>query len=332
MSEYAHRSERTPLILESSQTGITVSPDLTGLPVEETDGKLRNPVVGIIATVLLISWDHSKPKLYKISKFRRQFLPGLANSAIICTSIIALGQLIVYLSALREFSSGMLLGYLVTGLGISPVAIVQESIVLAYFSKGLRGKSMGLSLLLGKLGSWVASIIAVPLSSSDWGPTSPFAVSLILCLGSVLSAVTFTKLLRTSTTRAPLTLPRSVVRLKDTLSFGDLFWLYVLLCALCGALWFPFIHLSTLSIHTGDTFDSCCFRYQRNLWAAVLPKIVQNQHFSTALGIHKAIEMAGSTLSQTVLSGMVLRGYLGLGFALMLILASWISFLWAIVH
>lgn len=401
MSAEEHQSETTPLILHSSQTDIIVSPDTNVSSDGETNGELGSAVVGIIATGFLSFGCHFASHLLGplkaqimqnlqvsetvfaalLSSFQviNSITPligfvvprlGLAKSALICTSIIALGQLIVYLSALRELSSGMLLGYFVTGLGISPVAIVQESIILAHFGKGVRGKSMGLSLLLGKLGSWVASIIAVPLSSS-WGPNSPFDVSLGLCLGSVLSAVTFARLSHTSRTRAPLTSPRSVVRLKETILFGDQFWLYVLLCALCGALWFPFIHLSTdiLSTLFGSSakeasrvaslllftplfiyptlgyfldhyprhtsppvllsLGSLCtlatllilaaskvretfgqvgamtwFSIGRGsaplLLVAVLPKIVINEHFSTALGIHKAIEMAGSTVSQTV--------------------------------
>lgn len=51
----------------------------------------------------------------------------------------------------------MLLGYFVTGLGISPLAIVQESIVLGRAGKHARGKTMAVSLLAGKMVSQITS-------------------------------------------------------------------------------------------------------------------------------------------------------------------------------
>ncbi|KAG0150944.1 hypothetical protein CROQUDRAFT_37444, partial [Cronartium quercuum f. sp. fusiforme G11] len=283
---------------------------------------------------------------------------GLSRSALICTSTIALGQVIVYLSAISQFPSGLLLGYFITGIGISPVAIVQESIVLARSGSKYRGKSMALSLLIGKLGSGIASFIAVPLSDSGWGPNSPFAVSLVVSLCSVLSAMIFTRLehktIDNESESSPDFQQRSATKLKETVHFGDRFWVYVVLCAICGGLWFPLIHLSTrprpcsgthlvnLVRRSGLQLDEARPHTMHPTHASLswtLFSVITGRHFSTALGIHKSIEMAGSTISQTVLNrtnspsrSVILRGHLGLGITFLTILASWLSFLWAVIN
>lgn len=195
---------------------------------------------------------------------------GLPRCSLLCTATILLGQTIIFLSELRADVTGMVAGLFIAGAGISPVAVVQESILLEV-TKGGKSKSVAAGLLLGKFvsqsrpqpqdikvtaivqSSYLASVSAVPLSQSSLGPHSPFAISVLLSLLSFLAAVFFAfvyNLGRRSSSDpsdgGSENIPHGkVVSLGKTTAFGDEFWTYIALCTLSGGLWFPFIHLST---------------------------------------------------------------------------------------
>lgn len=78
----------------------------------------------------------------------------------------------------------MALGMFIFGLGISPINVVQETIIVRFFStKGL-GVSLALGLMAGKGASFVSAWTSFPLS--EWDPSAPFIVSTALALFSFL--------------------------------------------------------------------------------------------------------------------------------------------------
>ncbi|KZT54379.1 MFS general substrate transporter, partial [Calocera cornea HHB12733] len=217
---------------------------------------------------------------------------GTAWSSILATSLIFAGQLILLLGDALENVRLMALGLFVFGLGVSPLAVVQETIIVRFFSKHGLGISLALGLLAGKGASFVSAITSFPLSE-HFGPRAPFvlatllaafswAVNLVYLTSSAWFATRTGVQLERGEARAAarrahahaaaageLGLPgglgpgglragermseaevlRAVER-KRRVSFanvaklGDVFWAYVGINVLCGAIWAPFLHLS----------------------------------------------------------------------------------------
>src|ERR1700761_4145642 len=72
----------------------------------------------------------------------------------------------------------MVLGMFIFGLGISPLAVVQETIIVRFFNKHGLGVSLALGLVAGKGASFVSARISFPLS--EWNSHAPFIVSTLL--------------------------------------------------------------------------------------------------------------------------------------------------------
>jgi hypothetical protein len=78
----------------------------------------------------------------------------------------------------------MALGLFIFGLGVSPLAVVQESIIVRFFHSHGLGISMALGLVAGKTASFVAARTSYPLSQR-FGPHAPFVVATTLSAISV---------------------------------------------------------------------------------------------------------------------------------------------------
>ncbi|KZW02457.1 MFS general substrate transporter [Exidia glandulosa HHB12029] len=191
---------------------------------------------------------------------------GTAVSSIIATSIILLGQAILLAGELTSNVTAMAVGMFVFGLGISPLAVVQETIIVRFFAtKGL-GISLALGLVAGKGASFISARTSYPLSEA-YGPHAPFIVSTILatfsfCVNIIyVSAsswfargadVAFEPSKRLSLSGAHMTeaearrkvAEKRRIRLKDVTRLGDAFWAYMAINVLCGAIWSPFTHLA----------------------------------------------------------------------------------------
>lgn len=146
---------------------------------------------------------------------------GTPLASIIATSLIFGGQLLVLLSSGSGDGSGsvkgMAFGLWVFGLGVSPLAVVQEvslfdcvgvcavwdrrltacsyqppflfkTIIVRYFSNHGLGVSLALGLVAGKGASFVSSITSFPLSEK-YGSRGPFVVSSLLagCIGLAIN-------------------------------------------------------------------------------------------------------------------------------------------------
>ena len=199
---------------------------------------------------------------------------GTALSSIIATSLILLGQVILLLGVIAEEVVLMAVGLFVFGLGISPLAVIQESIIVRFFASHGLGVSLALGLIAGKGASFVSARVSYPLSGA-YGPHAPFVLSTLLALFSFSINLVYltcsawfargvgveldTHELEQERRRQKLTLgermtsaeaveivaAKKVVHFVDLKLFGDVFWLYIALNLLCGAIWSPFTHLAS---------------------------------------------------------------------------------------
>lgn len=67
----------------------------------------------------------------------------------------------------------MTFGLFIFGLGVSPLAVVQESIIVRFFKNHGLGLSLALGLVVGKASSFVAARTSYPLSEA-FGSRAPF--------------------------------------------------------------------------------------------------------------------------------------------------------------
>lgn len=73
----------------------------------------------------------------------------------------------------------MAFGMFVFGFGVSPLAVVQETIIVRFFKSHGLGISLALGLVAGKGASFVSARTSYPLSQ-HFGPHAPFYVSTAL--------------------------------------------------------------------------------------------------------------------------------------------------------
>lgn len=131
------------------------------------------------------------------------------------------------------------------------------------------GVSLAIGLIAGKGASFVSARISYPLSQ-QFGPHAPFVVATLLALFSfgvnLIYLWTSSWLAHNAGIQlepgeeaakdvlgARMTAHEAVnrvsekrkVRLRDMRRFGDVFWLYLGINVLCGAIWSPFTHLAS---------------------------------------------------------------------------------------
>lgn len=151
----------------------------------------------------------------------------------------------------------MVLGMFIFGLGISPLAVVQETIIVRYFKDHGLGLSLALGLVAGKFASFVSARISFPLS--QWNEHAPFFLSTFLAGFSFcvnLFYLWYSKRIDNALgveSDEPSVSERDAlhevtekrkVRIGDLLNMGDVFWLYIAINVFCGFIWTPFPHLA----------------------------------------------------------------------------------------
>ncbi|KAK4687724.1 hypothetical protein P7C73_g2380, partial [Tremellales sp. Uapishka_1] len=183
---------------------------------------------------------------------------GTAIASITASSIVLSGQAMMLLGRWIESVPVMTLGCFVFGLGISPLAVSQETIICRYFDKGL-GVSLALGLVAGKGASFLSSITSFPLSRID--PIAPFVVATLLAGLSFLINLVYLFSSKWLSRKAGLkpegsdplpvldvieeeVVEKRKVKISDLHRLGDPFWIYMGLNVLCGTIWSPFLHLS----------------------------------------------------------------------------------------
>ena len=95
------------------------------------------------------------------------------------------GQIFLLCGDIWEDIRLMALGLFVFGLGVSPLAVVQETIIVRFFKSHGLGLSMAFGLIAGKGASFLSARTSYPLTER-WGPRAPFYVATFLAALSVV--------------------------------------------------------------------------------------------------------------------------------------------------
>uniref|UniRef100_D8PPV1 Lysosomal dipeptide transporter MFSD1 n=1 Tax=Schizophyllum commune (strain H4-8 / FGSC 9210) TaxID=578458 RepID=D8PPV1_SCHCM len=201
---------------------------------------------------------------------------GTTATSIIATGIILVGQLILLLGHTIGSIRLMALGMFIFGIAVSPLAVVQETIIVRFFRSHGLGVSLALGLLAGKGASFLSARTAYPLSA-HFGPNAPFFVAAGLATFSFVVNLLYVAASRwlvdgacadleaadveeeakrrwsidiTEAQALEKVAAKKRVRLRSVVKLGDVFWAYVFLNVLCGSIWSPFVHLAANIIET----------------------------------------------------------------------------------
>jgi hypothetical protein len=187
------------------------------------------------------------------------------------------GQLCLLVGNLYGSVRIMALGMFIFGLGVSPLAVVQETIIVRFFKSHGLGVSLALGLVAGKGASFISARTSYPLAQ-HFGPHAPFYAAaglagfsfvinlvylsaskwLVKGAGAELEANEIeaeaqsqvAEHIRTGSIQSlseaealKEVAKKRTVNLRDITKLGDVFWAYIGLNILCGAIWAPFTHL-----------------------------------------------------------------------------------------
>ncbi|ORX33514.1 major facilitator superfamily domain-containing protein [Kockovaella imperatae] len=158
---------------------------------------------------------------------------GTAPSSIVTTGCVLLGQLILLLGVATSHLVLMSIGLFIFGLGLTPLMVVQETLLSHLSASHHLGFSLALGLVSGKSASFLSSIVSLPLADK-YGDTAPFIVAVALCIVSFVI-----NLIRLGGHH-----PARNVSWPGIDVFGDVYWVYIFLNLLAGSIWQPFLHLS----------------------------------------------------------------------------------------
>ncbi|KAJ7706150.1 major facilitator superfamily domain-containing protein [Mycena rosella] len=194
---------------------------------------------------------------------------GTTFTSILATGVVFLGTIFLLLGDIWGNVRLMAMGMFIFGLGVSPLAVVQETIIVRFFKKNL-GVPMAVGLLAGKGASFVSARTSYPLTER-FGPRAPFYVATFLAGMSVVINLAYIMASRWLIDGAGAELEaidineearrRSVinmseaqalekvaakrrVHLREITKLGDVFWAYIAVNILCGTIWAPFTHLA----------------------------------------------------------------------------------------
>ncbi|KAF5374758.1 hypothetical protein D9758_000272 [Tetrapyrgos nigripes] len=201
---------------------------------------------------------------------------GTTVTSILATGVILLGQVLLLFGEMLGSLRLMTLGLFVFGLAVSPLAVIQETIIVRFFKSHGLGVSLALGLLAGKGASFISARTSYPLTE-HFGTRAPFyvatglaALSFLVNLLYVVTSKWFvdgacaeleaSDIKDEARRRSVINMTESQalekvaekkrVNFRDIAKFGDVFWAYVGLNVLCGTIWAPFTHLSANLIET----------------------------------------------------------------------------------
>ena len=117
------------------------------------------------------------------------------------------------------------------------------------------GLAVALGLVVGKATSFVSSLTTVPLAlNTPLTYRTPFLVATSLTFFSVLLNVVFVIAFSRPSKSGTLTNAEAHIRAhravstKDIYAMSGVFWFYLVVCLLAGAVWIPFVQLSATII------------------------------------------------------------------------------------
>ncbi|RDB29567.1 60S ribosomal protein L15 [Hypsizygus marmoreus] len=195
---------------------------------------------------------------------------GTTLTSILATGVIFSGQLLLLIGDIWGDVRLMVLGLFVFGLGVSPLAVVQETMIVRFFKSHGLGVSMAFGLIAGKGASFMSASTSYPLTER-FGPRAPFYVATFLAGLSVVVNLVYVAASKWlvdgagAELEAPDIREEAHARLMSNISeaqalekvaakrrvnlpqitkLGDVFWAYIGLNILCGMIWSPFTHLA----------------------------------------------------------------------------------------
>jgi len=195
---------------------------------------------------------------------------GTTFTSILATGVILLGQICLLCGDICKNVGLMTVGLFIFGLGVSPLAVVQETIIVRFFKSHGLGVSMAFGLIAGKLTSFISARTSYPLTER-FGSHAPFFVSTFLALLSVLVNLVYVisskwlidgagaeleapDISEEARRRLAINLSEAQalkkvaekrkVYLRQIANLGDLFWAYLCLNFFYGMIWSPFSHLA----------------------------------------------------------------------------------------
>jgi hypothetical protein len=114
------------------------------------------------------------------------------------------------------------LGLFIFGLGLTPLSVVQESLLSTLAPHKHIGISLALGLVSGKSSSFISSLVSLPLADR-YGDVVPFGMAVGLC------AISFGgNAIRLSLLGKGISASRTV-KLGGLGELGDVYWVYILL-------------------------------------------------------------------------------------------------------
>ncbi|KAJ7487628.1 major facilitator superfamily domain-containing protein [Mycena galericulata] len=195
---------------------------------------------------------------------------GTTFTSIIATGVVFLGTSFLLLGDIWGDVRLMAAGLFIFGLGVSPLAVVQETIIVRFFKSHGLGVPMALGLVAGKGASFISARTSYPLTER-FGPRAPFYVATFLAGMSVVINLAYIGASRWLIDGAGAELEaidideearrRSIVNMSEAQALekvaakrrvhfgqitklGDVFWVYVAVNIFCGTIWSPFTHLA----------------------------------------------------------------------------------------
>ncbi|KAF7347810.1 Ribosomal protein L15 [Mycena venus] len=195
---------------------------------------------------------------------------GTTFTSILATGVVFLGTTFLLLGDIWGNVRLMAAGLFIFGLGVSPLAVVQETIIVRFFKAHGLGVSMAFGLVAGKGASFVSARTSYPLTER-FGPRAPFYVATFLAgmsvvinlvyiagsrwfvdeCGAELEAVDINEeaqrrsvINMTEAQALEKVAAKRRVHLREITKLGDVFWAYIAVNIFCGTIWAPFTHLS----------------------------------------------------------------------------------------
>ncbi|KAJ7225487.1 major facilitator superfamily domain-containing protein [Mycena pura] len=195
---------------------------------------------------------------------------GTTFTSVLATGVVFLGTLFLLLGDIWSNVRLMAAGLFIFGLGVSPLAVVQETIIVRFFKSHGLGVSMAFGLLAGKGASFVSARTSYPLTE-QFGTRAPFYVATLLAgisvvinlayiaasrwlvdgAGAQLEAVDINEearrrlVINVSEAQAlEKVAAKHTVHFKEITKLGDVFWAYIAVNIFCGTIWAPMTHLA----------------------------------------------------------------------------------------
>ncbi|KAL1408441.1 hypothetical protein Q8F55_005253 [Vanrija albida] len=197
---------------------------------------------------------------------------GTTWSSVACTGSVLFGALVLFQGVLHFSIVTMAFGLFLFGLGMTPLMVVQETLIARLSPGGHLGLSLALGLVSGKTASFISALVSLPLAELG-GDKAPFLVALLLCAGSFvanLARLGFGWGAEKTSDVGPHA--KRIVKWDGLSRLGDVFWLYILLNLFCGAIWQPFLHLSAnlVQVRYGLTEQQASFNASVLLGGAII--------------------------------------------------------------